>query len=170
MQQRVLLTGFRPFGDLEINPTEQLMHTIAASAVGFSDAVVEPVVLDTDYVLCEQQFRDAVTRFTPDAILSFGVNMGVDELRLERIAHRLSTVMHADRIFVLERGQIVETGTHDELVREKGLYYAMWRQQVGEQEETGTGEIMDLCEGTELVCCVDFDLSLCRFACEIREE
>lgn len=61
------------------------------------------------------------------------------------IAHRLSTVMHADRILVLERGQVVETGTHDELVREKGLYYAMWKQQVGEQEETGTGEIMDLC-------------------------
>ena len=49
------------------------------------------------------------------------------------IAHRLSTVMHADRIYVLERGHIVESGRHDELVAEKGLYYAMWRQQVGER-------------------------------------
>jgi ATP-binding cassette subfamily B protein len=49
------------------------------------------------------------------------------------IAHRLSTVMHADRIFVLERGQIVEQGAHQELLDEKGLYYAMWRQQVGER-------------------------------------
>jgi ATP-binding cassette subfamily B protein len=49
------------------------------------------------------------------------------------IAHRLSTVMHADRIFVLEHGQVVETGRHQELLDRTGLYYAMWRQQVGER-------------------------------------
>lgn len=49
------------------------------------------------------------------------------------IAHRLSTIMHADVIYVLEKGKIVETGTHEKLLREKGLYYAMWRQQVGER-------------------------------------
>ncbi len=49
------------------------------------------------------------------------------------IAHRLSTVMHADRILVLERGRIVEEGGHDALIDGKGLYYAMWRQQVGER-------------------------------------
>lgn len=50
------------------------------------------------------------------------------------IAHRLSTILHADRIFVLERGRVVEAGGHDELLERKGLYYAMWRQQIGERQ------------------------------------
>lgn len=49
------------------------------------------------------------------------------------IAHRLSTIMHAHRIYVLEKGKVVETGTHEKLLSEKGLYYAMWRQQIGER-------------------------------------
>lgn len=50
------------------------------------------------------------------------------------IAHRLSTILHADRIIVLEKGKIAESGSHDELVAAKGLYYAMWRQQIGERQ------------------------------------
>src|SRR3954452_7295256 len=59
------------------------------------------------------------------------------------IAHRLSTILHADRIYVLERGQIVETGRHDDLVQQKGLYYAMWRQQIGERRagQAGVGSL-----------------------------
>ena len=57
------------------------------------------------------------------------------------IAHRLSTVMHADRIYVLERGRIVESGRHDELLERVGLYYAMWRQQVGERRNVSAGPI-----------------------------
>jgi len=49
------------------------------------------------------------------------------------IAHRLSTIMHADTIFVLEKGRIVESGGHTALLEKKGLYYAMWRQQIGER-------------------------------------
>ena len=49
------------------------------------------------------------------------------------IAHRLSTIMHANVIYVLEKGKIVEIGSHEELLQGKGLYYAMWRQQIGER-------------------------------------
>ena len=55
-----------------------------------------------------------------------------DEVITILIAHRLSTILHADRIYVLEKGSIVEQGRHEQLVELKGLYYAMWRQQVGE--------------------------------------
>ncbi len=61
---------------------------------------------------------------------------GVSALRRQitiLIAHRLSTIMHADTIHVLEKGRIVESGDHAMLVERKGLYYAMWRQQIGER-------------------------------------
>jgi ATP-binding cassette subfamily B protein len=58
------------------------------------------------------------------------------------IAHRLSTIMHADRIYVLEQGEMAETGSHEKLLAEKGLYYAMWRQQVGERKKI-TAPIVD---------------------------
>jgi ATP-binding cassette subfamily B protein len=49
------------------------------------------------------------------------------------VAHRLSTIMHADRIFVMEHGHVLEMGSHQELLEMKGLYSAMWRQQIGER-------------------------------------
>ena len=65
------------------------------------------------------------------------VSLSKDQITV-LIAHRLSTIMHADVIYVLEKGKISETGSHDELLARKGLYYAMWRQQVGERRNVGT--------------------------------
>lgn len=75
-----------------------------------------------------------------DSITEEAITQTVKEISDEKaqinilIAHRLSTIMHADRIYVLEKGGIVETGAHQQLVDEKGLYYAMWRQQIGERQ------------------------------------
>jgi ATP-binding cassette subfamily B protein len=75
-----------------------------------------------------------------DSITEEEITTTIKEISKEKeqitvlIAHRLSTIMHADRIYVLERGQVIETGSHLRLIEEKGLYYAMWRQQIGERK------------------------------------
>ena len=75
-----------------------------------------------------------------DSITEEGINKTIREISSGgdyitlMIAHRLSTIMHADTIYVLERGEIIESGRHNELLDLKGLYYAMWRQQIGEKE------------------------------------
>ncbi|OBW41472.1 putative multidrug export ATP-binding/permease protein [Chryseobacterium sp. MOF25P] len=77
-----------------------------------------------------------------DSITEEEITTTIKEISKEKeqitvlIAHRLSTIMHADRIYVLERGQVIETGSHLQLIEEKGLYYAMWRQQIGERKAT----------------------------------
>jgi ATP-binding cassette subfamily B protein len=51
------------------------------------------------------------------------------------VAHRLSTIAHAQRIHVLAKGRIVETGTHEKLLGANGLYAALWREQSARREE-----------------------------------
>ena len=47
------------------------------------------------------------------------------------IAHRLSTIMHSDKIVVMQRGKIVEIGTHRTLLKKKGHYFKLWNLQKG---------------------------------------
>lgn len=74
-----------------------------------------------------------------DSITEEQITKTIREISADRqqmtilIAHRLSTIMHADTIFVLERGVIIEQGSHNDLLAKKGLYYALWRQQIGER-------------------------------------
>jgi ATP-binding cassette subfamily B protein len=79
-----------------------------------------------------------------DSLTELEITKTIQELSANKdtitvlIAHRLSTVMHADRIFVLEKGKVIEQGSHQELIAEKGLYFAMWRQQIGENDALET--------------------------------
>jgi len=86
-------------------------------------------------ILLFDEATSALDSITEDEITTTVKNLSdlKDHMTLI-IAHRLSTIMHADVIYVLENGQIVQSGTHAELVEQKGLYYAMWRQQVGERQ------------------------------------
>jgi ATP-binding cassette, subfamily B, bacterial len=63
---------------------------------------------------------------------------GIGEIHKKQIkvlvAHRLSTIAHADRIYVFEQGKIIETGTHSELVSKQGLYSALWREQIAAEK------------------------------------
>ena len=89
--------------------------------------MVDPRLLILDDAL------SAVDTYTEEEILTR--LRGVMRQRTSLIvSHRVSTVRDADRIFVLDRGRIVEEGRHDELVRRGGLYATLHRRQLLEEE------------------------------------
>ncbi len=88
----------------------------------------EVLVFDEATSALDSITEEEITRTIRD------VSTGTNQVTI-LIAHRLSTIMHADRIYVLEKGKMAEAGKHFELLEEKGLYYAMWRQQIGERVE-----------------------------------
>ena len=85
-------------------------------------------------LLIFDEATSALDSITEEEINSTIRNISDENRITVLIAHRLSTIMHADKIFVLEQGKIIEQGKHEDLLTEKGLYYAMWRQQIGERK------------------------------------
>ena len=111
MPSRILLTGFKPFGDLAVNPSEELMRALDATADEWPGAEIQTAVLEVDYVLAERQFRAAIERVRPDAVLAFGVAGSTDEIRLERVAVNLDDAGRPDNGGRLRAGtRIVEAG------------------------------------------------------------
>ncbi len=91
-------------------------------------------LLRTPKLLVFDEATSALDSITEEAISNTIRSIGNQKEHITvLIAHRLSTIMHADKIFVLEKGVIVEIGKHSDLLTDKGLYYAMWRQQIGER-------------------------------------
>ncbi|SHM17314.1 ABC transporter ATP-binding protein [Chitinophaga sp. CF418] len=103
-------------------------------------------------LLIFDEATSALDSLTEEAITDTVRNISARREQLNiLIAHRLSTIMHADTIYVLEKGRIVETGTHLELLDQKGLYYAMWRQQIGERRSTSPSASEDITQiGTSI--------------------
>jgi ATP-binding cassette subfamily B protein len=91
-------------------------------------------LIRTPRIMIFDEATSALDSITEEAISNTIKNISEQKENITvLIAHRLSTIMHADRIYVLEKGIIIETGKHEDLLAEKGLYYAMWRQQIGER-------------------------------------
>jgi len=111
VKPRILLTGFGPFPKMEVNPTGRLMEHIATLTEPFPGICAHTAVLEVDYLRCEEQFRQAVEANQPEAILSFGVYKGADNIRLERIAVNFDDATTADNGGLQRQGeQIVKDG------------------------------------------------------------
>ena len=88
-------------------------------------------VLDDPEILILDEATSHVDNET-EAIIQSRLDDLVSGRTTFAIAHRLSTVRYADQILVLEDGEIVERGTHDDLLEANGLYASLWNVQVGE--------------------------------------
>jgi ATP-binding cassette, subfamily B, bacterial len=125
-------------GGVKVSGGEKQRLSIARALLRKPDLLVFDEATSALDSLTEEEINETIR----------SVSTGTDLVTI-MIAHRLSTIMHADRIFVLERGEIVEAGKHHDLLEEKGLYYAMWRQQIGERAH-GAGRVLEATAGMRM--------------------
>jgi len=111
-------------GGVKVSGGEKQRLSIARALLRRPDILVFDEATSSLDSITEEQITDTIKD-----VSEFGDHITI------LIAHRLSTIMHADRIYVLEKGHIIESGRHLDLLNQKGLYYAMWRQQIGEKIE-----------------------------------
>jgi ATP-binding cassette subfamily B protein len=95
-------------------------------------AIARAVVIDPRILILDDALS-AVDTYTEEEILA-RLRTVMRQRTSIIVSHRISTVRDADRIFVLDEGRIVEQGTHDTLVRSGGVYAALYRKQLLEQE------------------------------------
>jgi ATP-binding cassette subfamily B protein len=140
------------------SPTATLLEAITAAKIAEAHEFIEQLPKGYDTIVGErgqklsggQRQRLAIARAilkNPPILILDEATSAVDneteaaiQRSLERItqnrttiaiAHRLSTIRNADRIYVMERGQLVEQGTHEELLEQQGVYANLWRVQMG---------------------------------------
>ncbi|HEY8916871.1 MAG TPA: ATP-binding cassette domain-containing protein, partial [Chitinophaga sp.] len=109
-------------GGLKLSGGERQRLSIARSLLRNSHLLIFDEATSSLDSLTEKGIAETIRRVT-----------GLRRFITVIIAHRLSTLMFADRILVLDGGSIVETGSHAELIEKEGLYNAMWREQTGEK-------------------------------------
>ncbi len=106
-------------GGIKISGGERQRLAIARALLRHPDLIIFDEATSSLDSLTESEITNTIRLITKSR----------QSLMSVAIAHRLSTVAHADIIYVLERGSIVESGSHDALVKKGGLYSALWRQQ-----------------------------------------
>lgn len=99
--------------------------------------IARALVADTQILILDEATSNVDTR------LEYLINKSMNTLMENRtslvIAHRLSTIVNSDRIIVIRHGSILESGTHDELLKQKGYYYTLYTSQFEVSEELENG-------------------------------